>query len=536
MYKAANNVEVYPELGCMRLYTDNEQIGESCKSLPKVTVTKTAKGFVIQMPMVDKMCRIAQNLGFHTLFASPFWVVPKPKIEGKYEAMRHQLITAAYMILHPRCFILSDCRLGKTGSAIIALDYLQRMQAIKGGILVITTVTTMRSVWMAGISSTLPDASIHVVHGKNKFEALSTPADWYITNYDSIRLNLDAFTEAVKFGRISCLLIDELTHVGNASSQRHQAISTLANKTGLDYVIGMTGSPGCRPEPVYGMVRTVNPSAMPYKTKIGWLNHTTWQYGPQPYMRKPVSNCAQLIHEVLQPSIRFKKEDVLDLPPIVFQDRDCDLSKEQTKMIKEFREDAVAFAQSGVVITAANAAVLMNKLLQVPLGFVMHEGEITDLKCDARNQVLLDIINESDRKTVIFCMFKHRLAMLQDMIAKAGISVAKIDGGVTGDERSKILAAFAKEENPKVLVCHPTTVGYGTELSAADTLVLDGPPILGDFSYTQTLERLSSPKQQADKISIIKVSATREERLLFRKLEAGQTAGKAVASLFESMR
>lgn len=527
---------VYPEHRLIRLTTSDRNAVDVLGSLPRAQVRWTNGTADLLLPFVDKVCRIAQNLGFKMLFASPFWAVPKPMVEGKYKPMKHQLVTSAFIILNPRCFILSDCRLGKTGSAIIALDYLQKMRAFYGGILIVTTVTTMRSVWQKSINATLPNASVHIVHGAKKHEALSVPADWFITNYDTVRLHKDAFMNAIKDGRISCLLIDELTHVGNAQSQRHKALYALANCTGLEYVIGMTGSPGCRPDPVYGMVRTINPQAMPFRTMGGWINHTTYQYGPQPFMRRPVSNCADIIHSVMQPSMRFCKEDVLDLPPIVFQLRDCGLSKEQYRLLKEFREDAVAFAKSGEPITAANAAVLMSKLLQVPLGFVLHDGEVTELDHAERDQTIIDIIQESNRKVVVFCMFKHRLAVLEQVLNKAGISAARIDGGVTGDRRAKILDEFSAKENPRVLVCHPTTVGFGTELSVADTMVIDGPPVLGDFSYTQMLERLSSPKQQADKISIIKIASTSEEQAIFSKLEAGQTAGRAVAALFEEWK
>ena len=86
------------------------------------------------------------------------------------------------------------------------------------------------------------------------------------------------------------------------------------------------------------------------------------------------------------------------------------------------------------------------------------------------------------------------------------------------------------------MCCHPTTVGFGTELSAADTMIFDGPPVLGNFTYSQALERLSSTKQKADKISVIKVMASAEEKAMFHRLDMGQTLGQAVAALFEDYK
>lgn len=535
MYQASPQVVVAPEQNSIVVSTTDPVQKMQLSTLPAVRRCDTPQGFMAQLPWDVDACQVLSNIGMDALFASPFWLAEHPLIEGRYTPMAHQMVTAAFITLHPRCYILSDCRLGKTGASILALHYLQQCRAINGAILVITTVTTMSSVWAESIRETVPNDRVEIVHGKNRDTALNRQAEWYITNYDSVRLRYGMFEKAVQDKHIACVLIDELTHVGNSSSQRHKCIYSLVNKTALKYVIGVTGSPGCRPEPVFGMARTVNPDKLPARTKTGWLNLTTIRYGSQPYMYRPIAGVGEIIHNTLSPAIRFKKEDVLDLPPIVFQNRDCSLSKEQNVALESLRRDAVVFAENNKVITAANAAVLMNKMLQVPLGFVLGEDGCVDLPLGDRMDTVLDIINESDRKTVVFSMYKRHLARLEEAISKAKISVARIDGGVTGERRAQLLQDFKTKPDPRVLVCHPTTVGFGTELSAADTLILDGPPLLGDFSYTQTLERLSSPKQQADKISIIKLAATPEERNIFRRLDAGQEAGKIVAGLFEDL-
>lgn len=455
------------------------------------------------------------------------------KIEGKYKPLAHQLTTASFITLNPRCFILSDCRLGKTGSAIVALHELQRMQDISGGILVITTVTTMRTVWEDAIRATLPGARIQIVHGPGRAEALQAESDWYLTNYDSVRLSLPAFQKAKLEGRIGCVLIDELTHVGHATSKRHKAIYSLVNNPQVDYVIGMTGTPGYAPEPVYGMARVVNPSRLPCRTLTEWRNLTEYQYGPMPYQRRPRTESAGIIHDTLQPAIRYRKEQVLDLPPVVFQQRRCELSKEQQVVIRQLRAEAVAFVQDHTV-TAANAAVLLNKLLQAPLGFVIDEHKnVQSLPCTERDQLIVEAAGESTRKVVIFSMFKHRLKMLLKLFGK---QAAVIDGSVGATERAVTLRRFRDDDSLRVLICHPTTVGFGTELSQADTMIFDGPPMLGDFSYTQSLERLSSPKQQSDKIAIIQIAGTKEEKKLFTTLDKGQTLGQSVATLFEMYR
>ena len=83
------------------------------------------------------------------------------------------------------------------------------------------------------------------------------------------------------------------------------------------------------------------------------------------------------------------------------------------------------------------------------------------------------------------------------------------------------------------MICHPVTTAYGVELAAADTMVFNGPPPLGNFIYAQALERLSSAKQKASSISVIRVMSSPEEVKFFKALDKGQDMGNFINKLFE---
>lgn len=481
-------------------------------------------------------CLIASNLGADVTDLTPFMSDRHPLIEGKYKPMKHQLKTASFITLHPRCYVLSDPRTGKTGSLILAMDYLQRHAAVTGGFLIVTTVTTIDSVWAESIEQTLPGARIVRVHGKGREQALNEPANFYITNYDSIRLSEKAFVRAVLDKRIGGIVIDELTHVGNSTSQRFKALDNIVNKLNVRYVIGVTGSPADNPEAVYGMARMINRSRLPCRTKTSWLDLVTYQYGPEIYMRKPSYLASSHIFKALQPAIRFSKSDVIDLPPVVTQTRRCPMSAEQKKVREELRAEAVAILDSGVTITAANGGVLFQKMMQMAQGFVMSEGSPVPLQHKIRTDTIIDCIQETGHKVVIFGVFIYSNHMLADELRNAGFTVDIIDGGVSAKSRAQILHAFQYTPNPKVLICHPTTTAFGVELSAADTMIFNGPPMLGGFIYAQALERLSSAKQKSAKISVIRIISSPEEEKSFKSLDEGKELGQTVATLFEGFK
>lgn len=507
---------------------------KAIRALPYVQVDDVNGCTMAMMPWHEDACVMLQNIGIDTTLAAPFWKAPHHQVEGKYNPMIHQLYTAAFITLNPRAYVLSDPRTGKTGSLLLAMDYMQKHGMITGGVLIITTVTTMPSVWAGSIKATMPNAKVLIAHGRTRATAPAEPADFYVTNYDSCRLSTQAFIAAVREKRIGAVIIDELTHVANAGSQRHKAIDAIVNKTALRYVIGVTGSPGNNPEAVYGMCRMINRAKLPCQTKTAWMNLVTYQYGPETFMRKPTHDAPQIIHRSMMPAVRFKKEDIIDLPPVVYQDRTYELSKEQKTIREQFKDEAVALVNSGDVITAANAAVVANKLLQVAQGFVMNnDSEPVYLEHTARINAMLDAIAETDRKVVVFGMYKAGNRKLVEVIKKAGYSVELVDGSITGQKRAEILDNFQHKKDPHVLVAQYITVSFGVELSAADTMIMWSPPVIGGFMYAQVLERLSSAKQTSDKISIIRLIGSPEEQRVFNRLDDGQAAGAVIAGLFE---
>ena len=493
-------------------------------------------------PNSVESCRLIYNLGETDIIkALPIYYDSNFLVEGQYKPMEHQRLTAAFMCVFNRCYILSDCRLGKTGSAIMAMDWLQNVGMIKNAALIVTTLTTVTSVWLPNLQSSCPNKAIINIHGKKDLAYLKEPYHFYVTNYDSIRTNYDEFHYAITSGRINYILIDELTHCGNVKAQRTKALAKLINSTGIAYAAGMTGTPGSNPEPVFGMCKTINPKNFRFYTKGSWLDATTKQVGLYPNQRINRPEAPQLIFDAMQPAIRFKKEEVLDLPPIVEQIRLSDLTSKQKQIIEKMWEEALVTFNSGEQISAVNAAVKLNKILQIAQGFAFDaDGKIISLIpdnfTDPRSRTILEAVQETERKVVIFSMFRQRLKLLQKMLLSNQISASVIHGDVKSEERGKILNDFKNKADPHVLIAHPTTVGYGTELSVADTLIIDGPLLLGGFSYSQTLERLSSIKQQAAKISIIKVAGDSREVKLFKRMDKEQKMSAVVAGLFEEAR
>ena len=117
-------------------------------------------GRMYVLPRTEEACMLCRNFEEDATECAPFLDAEHPLVEGKYEPMRHQMLTAAFATIHPRCYVLNDPRTGKTGSMCLAMDWMQRQGMVTGGWLIVTTVTTIDGVWTTIGSSNLDRRSV----------------------------------------------------------------------------------------------------------------------------------------------------------------------------------------------------------------------------------------------------------------------------------------------------------------------------------------------------------------------------------------
>lgn len=521
------------------LFSKDAEIIARIKSvLPFIEVQSVYNGQLIRLPAHDDTLQILRNLDLPVDGLEPLrFFYDVPLLEGVFTPMAHQITTAAFVSSRKRAFILNSMRTGKTASLVMATDYLQSVKGVPGAVLIVATVSNLTGVWAKTIQTTLPHRVVSVVHGgtgKNaRIRKLRTLADYYIINYDGVKLVHDELQAMVKCGQISIVVVDELTHYGNISSQRFKALDSIINgKSPAPYVYGLTGSPGDNPLPVFGFVKLINPDKLPCNRLTTWKDLTQERWGREAWQWKNRSNCAEIINQTMQPAIRFDKNDIMDLPPIVKQLRDATLSKEQYQLYEKMKDTMIALTKSGDVVEAVHKASLSQKLFQIALGVCIGaDNNLIYLDNSPRMNTLYEVIEEAEGKVVIFCAYTGAIDQLVLELSKK-YSVAKVDGRVTGTKRADIFEAFQTKKDPHVLVCHPQTTAFGVELAAADTMVFNGPPLSGGFIYEQALERLSSLKQKARQVSIIQIAATEAERTFFSGLDKGVKSSELINNMF----
>lgn len=426
----------------------------------------------------------------------------------------HQKETVKAFLAYKHMFCLNDMGTGKTLSALWAADILITAKRIKK-VLIICPLSTMRSVWYEELFFNFPHRSKGIAHGSKdvRRSVLNGPYDFTIINHDGVTSVFDELC-AVKF---DIIIVDELTAYKTFGADRTKKMILLARTAKA--VWGLTGKPTPNsPLEAFSqghVVNPVNPNLPRYYTQ--YRDMTMYRLNTYTWVPRP--EATQIVASVLQPSIRYKLTDCIDMPPLVYKTIDIPFTKEQDKAYEEMREFLYTELANGEV-SASNAAVKLNKLLQISAGAVKNdEGEPTLINCTPRLEALYELLEEtSQRKLIVFVTFRASIQVVYDYLWKKGVSVKSIFGDVSPEKRQQAIHEF-QTSSLEVLIIQPQSSAHGITLTASSTIVWFS-LIPSNELYQQGNARIYRAGQQLPCLIVHMVSSGAEKhiaRLLTRK-------------------
>jgi len=432
------------------------------------------------------------------------------KWTGKHKPFDHQKTTAGFLTMNKRAFCFNEQGTGKTASAIWASDYLLQQKLIKR-VLVICPLSIMDSAWRDDLFTFATHRTVSVAHGAaaKRKKIIEEGSEYVIINYDGVAIVADE----IKKGGFDLVIVDEATHYKNAQTTRWKTLNKLINED--TWLWMMTGTPAAQaPTDAYGLAKMVNPRSVPrffgsFKDQVMHrVSQFTW---------RPKPDATEVVFKALQPAVRFTKEECLDLPPMVYVKREVELTRQQKKYYKQLK-DKLVMEITGAEVTAMNAAVSLNKLLQISAGAVYtDDGATLEFDIKHRYKVLREVIDESSQKILVFVPFKHVIDILTDKLRSEGITTEVIRGDVSAPQRTQIFKTFQTTPNPRVLVIQPQAAAHGVTLTAANTVVWWGPT-----SSLETYEQANARVHrsgQVHKSTVVQLQGSAAEKHVYRLLD-----------------
>lgn len=470
--------------------------------------------------------RVLRNLGVKGI-QSP--IISRYKWPGKHKPFAHQVDTASFLTLNRRAFVFNDPGTGKTMSALWAADYLMSLKKVRR-CLVLCPLSIMHDAWMSGIAKSVIHRSAIAAHhpqAARRIEMVQGDYEFVIVNYDGLNLIAD---EIVNDGRFDLVIVDEANAYKNVSTKRWKTLNKVLKPETLLWM--MTGTPASQsPLDAYGLAKLVNPVKVP-KFATAWrdkvMNKITM------FKWVPKLGSSELVFDALQPAIRYTKEECTDLPPVLTETRDIPLTPQQVKYYKLLKERLLVTA-AGETITAVNAAASVNKLLQISAGAAYTDGhEVVEFDCAPRLNVLLEVLEETSRKVIVFAPFRHSITAISGFLEKNNIPSEVIHGDISVAKRTKIFKQFQETPEPRILVIQPQAASHGVTLTAADTVVFYG-PVMSVETYVQCIARSDRIGQDSTKVTVIHLQGSDIERKMFKRLEERVVDHNMLLKLYEEV-
>jgi superfamily II DNA or RNA helicase len=290
----------------------------------------------------------------------------------------------------------------------------------------------------------------------------------------------------------------------------------------------LTGTPAAQsPVDAYGLAKLVNPDNTP-KYYGAFRDQVMYKVTQFKWVAKPGSQTT--VHQVLQPAIRFERSQCLDLPPVTHVDREAPLTPQQAKYYHLLKEK-LRVITDGESVTAVNAAVNINKLLQISGGAVYTDtGEVLEFDVSNRLNAVLEVIEEASHKVLVFIPFKHTIDTLNTLLNKHGIQSEIINGDVSVNKRADIVTRFQNNPEPKVLLIQPQAASHGLTLTAANTIIWYA-PVTSVETYLQANARINRPGQH-NPMTIVHIKGSEIEDKLYRMLRANINNHEKIIDLY----
>jgi SNF2 family DNA or RNA helicase len=447
---------------------------------------------------------------------------------GKFKPFAHQVVMSEFLTLHRRAFNLSEMGTMKTNAALWAADWLMETGRVHKA-LILSPLSTLERVWQTDIFDTLMHRTCAIAHGTKprRIGAITAPVDFVIMNHDGLGIT-EVVDMIYKDPSIDLIIVDEASMFRNPGTRKYKALARLCNRLDVRLWL-LTGTP-CPNDPTdaWALAKLVSPGRVP-KFAGTFKRETMMQINQFKWV--PRADAYEKAFNAMQPAVRFKKVDCIDLPPVTTQDRQCQLSAEQEKAFKTLKATMVAEAKSGKQIMAVNAADQIGKLRQILCGAIkVGDDDYQPLDFKPRLDVLLETIEEASAKVLVVAPFKGIVRALEPELAKH-YSVGVLNGDVSPSMRSHIINEFKSGPDPHILLCHPKVMSHGLNLTEADTLIFYA-PIYSNDEYQQVLERFNRAGQK-NSMTVVRMAAHPLEWEIYRLLANRQSGQNSILDLYK---
>ena len=389
----------------------------------------------------------------------------------------HQIETADFIEPKPETFCTSTPGTGKTRSLLEVHDRTPCKT------LVIAPKTIMEAVWVEDAKEFYPDHNCEAFNrkyqkGTQYLRGLFDCNDIVVINHDAVK-DIMTYTKGTNILEdYDRLIYDEFTAVKNRTAQRSKATEIFSRQ--FEFKTLMSGSPMpnglldiWHPAFILDQGQRLGHNFFSFRNAIcqpvqkgNYKTFIEWEVLPG-----AIEEVGHMLRDI---TIRHELTEVIDMPDRVYRTIKLKMPKALRKQYEEMRATAMLQLQTEDV-TAVNAAVLANKLLQITSGSMYNNfGEQVKLH-DDKYQVITQLVKERDH-SLVFYQWGHQLAALETLMKKEKIKYGVINGSTIQTKRGQIVKDFQAGQY-KTLLIQPAAAAHGLTLTRSTASIWASPTV-----------------------------------------------------------
>ena len=385
----------------------------------------------------------------------------------KFVPHEYQQYAITHILEHEASGLFLDMGLGKTVTTLTAIDMLLFLGDVKK-VLVIAPLRVAEDTWTTEVEKWdhLSHLKISKVLGKPKdrIRAMNKPADIYVTNRESVEWLVKEYFDKWPFDMV---VIDELSSFKSSKAIRFRSLKKV--RPYFKRIVGLTGTPA--PNSLIDLWPQM------YLLDGGIRLGKTISSFKQQYFRPGRQNGYIVYNWILKDGaedaihqkigdicISMMSKDYLNIPERVDNIINVNLPEKVKAEYKRLEKDLVIELEEND-ITAANAAVLTNKLLQMCNGAIYSEDKSVVEIHDEKLKILLDLIEAANGKPVlVFYSFRHDFDRIVRFLKAKKLKAVGL----------KDSSDIKKWNNGKIpiLLVHPASAGHGLNLQYGGNIII----------------------------------------------------------------
>jgi len=429
-----------------------------------------------------------------------------------YTPHDYQEYASRFIEEHSIAAVLLQMGLGKTVITLTAVFNLLFDCFLVHKVLIIAPLRVARDTWPAEIAKWdhLEDLRTSVAVGTTaeRIGALKRKADLYIINRENIQWLIEESGFDFNYDMV---VIDELSSFKNHRAKRFRAL--MKKRPMVRRIVGLTGTPASN-----GLIDLwAQFKLLDMGVRLGrFITAYREAYfvpdrrnGQVIFSYKPAVGSEEKIYQAIEDiTISMKAQDHIRMPALISTEYKVTLSEAERKGYDSLKKDLVLQIPERQV-TAANAASLSSKLLQLANGAVYTDDGVTVSLHQRKLDALEDIIEAANGASVLVAYwFKHDLQRITARLAKLKVPFSCLDSSES--------IRLWNEGKLQIGLIHPASAGHGLNLQSGGNFMIWFGLTWSLELYQQTVARLWRQGQKSETVVVqhLIAAGTIDERVM----------------------